>query len=398
MRERVKRVTRVIAGCAVLALASCGAGADRAGTATQSDAVASSQDALKSHGTPRVTPQTSGTTSGLIAVSAVDARVVWAVGRFGTYVITTDGGKTWHPGVVPGAETLQFRDVEAVSAKVAYLLSLPTDTIAPRIYKTLDGGKTWKIEFEAPDTSYFYDCFAFWDPWSGITLGDSINGRFPVIRTFDGTTWHDIGDRLPPALPGEAGFASSGTCAATQGHRRAWLTTGGTGTTRVFYTTDRGQTWGVTTAPITAGVDQAGGGFSIAFRDARHGILGGGDLAATGVVANIARSSDGGRSWVAGTSAPIPGAIYGLAYAGHGRGERWGSWGRDDDHGDDDHDHGSGSIRVVATAPTGTAWSPDEGRSWTTLTGLSGLWAVDFGSDKTGWLVGTNGQIVRVDF
>ncbi len=252
MRERVQRVTRVIAGCAVLALASCGAGADRAGAATQSDAVASSQDALKSSG-PKVTPQTSGTTSGLIAISAVDARVVWAVGRFGTYVITTDGGKTWHPGVVPGAETLQFRDVEAVSAKVAYLLSLPTDTIAPRIYKTLDGGKTWKIEFQAPDTSYFYDCFAFWDPWSGITLGDSINGRFPVIRTLDGTTWHDIGDRLPPALPGEAGFASSGTCAATQGHQRAWLTTGGTGTTRVFYTTDRGQTWGVTTAPITAG-------------------------------------------------------------------------------------------------------------------------------------------------
>jgi hypothetical protein len=222
----------------------------------------------------------------------------------------------------------------------------------------------------------------------------SLQRGLAVIRTFDGTTWHDIGDRLPPALPGEAGFASSGTCAATQGHRRAWLTAGGTGTTRVFYTTDRGQTWGVTTAPITAGVDQAGGGFSIAFRDARHGILGGGDLAATGVVANIARSGDGGRTWVAGTSAPIPGAIYGLAYAGHGRGEAWGSWGRDDD----DHDHGSGSIRVVATAPTGTAWSPDEGRSWTTLTGLSGLWAVDFGSDKIGWLVGTNGQIVRLDF
>ena len=131
-----------------------------------------------------------------------------------------------------------------------------------------------------------------------------------------------------------------------------------------------------------------------------HGtaILGGGDLAATGVVANIARSGDGGRTWVAGTSAPIPGAIYGLAYAAHGRGEAWGSWGRDDDRGDDDHEQGSGSIRVVATAPTGTAWSPDEGRSWTTLTGLSGLWAVGFGSDKTGWLVGTNGQIVRIDF
>ena len=396
MLEVSRRLKEMLAGCAVLALAAgCGAAADPS-RAAQSDAVASTQEALRQNSAPRLTPQISGTTAGLIAISAVNARVAWASGRFGTYAITTDGGKTWRPGVVPGAETLQFRDVEAVSEKVAYLLSLPSDTIAPRIYKTVDGGKIWKIEFQAPDLSYFYDCFAFWDPWSGITLGDSINGRFPVIRTFDGKTWHDIGDRLPPALPGEAGFASSGTCAATQGHRRAWLTTGGTGTTRVFYTKDRGQTWGVTTAPITAGVDQAGGGFSIAFRDAQHGILGGGDLAATGVVANIARSSDGGRTWVAGAPAPIPGAIYGLAYAGHGRAEGWGAWGRDDD--DDDHGHGSGSVRVVATAPTGTAWSPDEGRSWTALPGLAGLWAVDFGSEKTGWLVGTNGQIVRIDF
>jgi photosystem II stability/assembly factor-like uncharacterized protein len=396
MRERLQGLTRVFAGCAVLALVSCGAGADRTGaTAEAADAVASSQDSIKKSSGPTVTPQTSGTPNGLIAISAVNARVAWAVGRFGTYVITTDGGKTWRSAVVPGAETLQFRDVEAVSDKVAYLLSLPTDTIAPRIYKTLDGGKTWKIEFEAPDTSYFYDCFAFWDPWSGITLGDSLNGQLPVIRTFDGKTWHNIGDRLPPALPGEAGFASSGTCAATQGHRRAWLTTGGTGITRVFYTSDRGQTWGVTTAPITAGVDQAGGGFSIAFRDARHGILGGGDLAATVVVNNIARSSDGGRTWVAGTNAPIPGAIYGLSYAGHGRG------GHDDDDGEHDRGHGhdgSGSIRVVATSPLGTAWSPDEGRSWTTIAGLAGLWAVTFGSEQTGWLVGTNGQIVRIDF
>ncbi len=400
MSER-SRVTRVFAGCAMLALASCGAGADWTSATTHSDAVASDREALKSSATPTVTPQTSGTTAGLIAISAVNARVAWAVGRFGTYVITTDGGKTWHPGVVPGAEALQFRDVEAVSEKVAYLLSLPTATVAPRIYKTVDGGKTWKIQFEAPDVSYFYDCFAFWEPSSGLTMADSLNGEFPVIRTFDGgKTWRDIGDRVPAPLPGEAGFASSGTCAATQGHRRAWLTTGGTGITRVFYSTDRGQTWGATTAPITAGTQAAGGGFSIAFRDARHGILGGGDLAAGDgvIVDNIARSSDGGRTWVAGTSAPIPGAIYGLAYAGNGKGE---GGGHDDDEGENEHGKGhggSGSIRVVATAPTGTAWSPDEGRSWTTIAGLAGLWAVDFGSERTGWLVGTNGQIVRIDF
>src|SRR5512133_2438565 len=73
---------------------------------------------------PTLTPQNSGTTQSLIAVSPVNSRVVWASGRGGTFVVTTDGGETWRAGVVAGAEALQFRDVQAVSDKVAYLLSI----------------------------------------------------------------------------------------------------------------------------------------------------------------------------------------------------------------------------------------------------------------------------------
>jgi len=40
---------------------------------------------------PTLTPQDSGTTNGLIAVSPVNPRVVWASGRAGTFVVTTDG-------------------------------------------------------------------------------------------------------------------------------------------------------------------------------------------------------------------------------------------------------------------------------------------------------------------
>jgi len=55
-------------------------------------------------------------------------------------------------------------------------------------------------------------------------------------------------------------------------------------------------------------------------------------------------------------------------------------------------------VRVVATGPGGTAWSPDEGDTWQPLSGLTGLVSVGFGSPRTGWLVGTAGQIVRIDF
>ena len=73
---------------------------------------------------PALTPQQSGTTQLLIAVSPVNSRVVWAAGTGGTYVVTTDGGSNWKAGVVPGAEALQFRDVQGVSDQIAYLMSI----------------------------------------------------------------------------------------------------------------------------------------------------------------------------------------------------------------------------------------------------------------------------------
>jgi hypothetical protein len=382
MNGRTFRNAGVLVAAAALLALGCGQGAQDTGAV-----VSTEQDALHRNKGPKVTVQQSGTTSSLIAVSAANSRVVWASGRFGT-----------------------FRDVEAVSERVAYLLSVPTSPpdpfIASRIYKTTDGGRTWKLQFEAA-ADQFHDCFAFWDPWSGVDFADSVNDRFPAVRTFDGHSWHDYGDHLPTPLPGESGFASGGTCIATQGNRRAWITTGtppaeagGAWTTRVLFSTDRGHTWAATTAPISpSGPDAVGGGFSIAFRDARHGILAGGDLGvAEGVVVpNFARSKDGGRTWTLATPAPIPGAIFTAAYAGHGTGHD--GWGRDDDDDFGEHGHGNGpSIRVVATAPTATAWSPDEGQTWSVIAGLAGLWGVDFGDQQTGWLVGTGGQIVRIDF
>src|SRR6476646_8285529 len=98
---------------------------------------------------PTLTPQNSGTTNGLIAVWPVNPQVVWACGRAGTFTVTTNGGQTWRAGVVPGAEALQFRDVQVFSASVAYLMSIGTsmDPTDFRIYKTEDGGATWTIQF-----------------------------------------------------------------------------------------------------------------------------------------------------------------------------------------------------------------------------------------------------------
>jgi photosystem II stability/assembly factor-like uncharacterized protein len=187
---------------------------------------------------PALRLQNSGTTNGLIAVWPVNDQVVWACGRNGTYTVTTDGGRTWSAHVVPGAETLQFRDVQAFSRKVAYLLSIGDNPTDFRIYKTEDGGVTWVVQFVNPFATAFYDAFAFWTENRGIVHSDSVNGTFPDRRTLDGMTWQSIRKNMPPALPGEASFASSGTCVTTQGGSNAWIGTGGSTIARVLVTRD----------------------------------------------------------------------------------------------------------------------------------------------------------------
>jgi photosystem II stability/assembly factor-like uncharacterized protein len=325
-------------------------------------------------GTPTLTPQTSGTINRLQAISAVSPRIAWASGVGGTYAVTTDGGDTWRAGVVPGGEALQFRDVEAVSARVAYLMAAGTGADS-RIYKTEDGGATWALQFTNQDPAGFYDCFAFWNPRRGIVFGDAVNGRFPVLRTTDGETWTDIGDQLPAAQPLEIAFAASGTCVATQGGQHAWIVTGGAEEARVLATTDGGDTWDAYGTPIVQGTD-ASGGFSIDFRDPHHGILAGGDLADEGVPTdNVAVSDDGGRTWELAAPTPFPGAAFGLSYV-----------------------RGLGQRTVVATGPGGAAWSANEGESWTLLPGVEGYWAVAFASPQAGWLVGTEGRILKISF
>lgn len=314
--------------------------------------------------------QTSGVAQRLRGVSAVSLLVAWASGANGTVLRTTDGGRSWRSLPVAGAETLDFRDVDAISDRVAYALSIGAGE-SSRIYKTADGGAQWTLQFANTDPKVFLDAMAFRNEANGFAFSDSVDGHFVILTTADGgRTWARVsGDRLPPALPGEGAFAASGTNVAVFGRDRVWI---GTSASRVLRSADNGRTWSVATTPLATG--PATGIFSIAFRDAQHGVVVGGNYREElQAVDNVAVTSDGGATWTLVKENGVSGFRSVVAWM-----------------------PGAGDRSMISLGPSGADWSSDAGHSWTAMQ-ADGFDTFSVAASGTvGWAAGQGGRIAKL--
>lgn len=311
--------------------------------------------------------QQSGVTARLRGVSAVSDRIAWASGANGTVLRTLDGGATWQKLAVPAAERLDFRDVEAHSDRLAWLLSIGPGE-SSRIYRTADAGGTWDLQFQNTDPQVFLDAMEFWDDSRGIAFSDSVDGRFVIFVTGNGgRTWSRVPDAgLPPALPGEGAFAASGTNIALATGDDVWV---GTTASRVLHSADGGRTWTVAKTPLGTGTST--GIFSIAFRTASNGVVVGGDYQKEGLAAdNAAFTSDGGVTWT-----PAGKGLSGFRSVTAPLGvER--TW--------------------IAIGPSGADLSNDDGRTWTPLKAEGYDTFSHARGTRTGWAAGNGGRIARV--
>jgi photosystem II stability/assembly factor-like uncharacterized protein len=321
---------------------------------------------------PRWTPQSSGGTATLRGVSAVSDTVAWASGSGNTIVRTSDGGRTWQPLMVT-TDKLDFRDVDAIDARTAYLLSIGAGP-ASRIYKTTDAGLHWTLQFTNPDPKGFLDAMTFWDAEHGIVVGDSVEGRFSIFLTSDGgRTWTAAPpERLPPALPNEGAFAASGTNVAVYGRSEVWFGTGAGPKARVLHSRDHGGTWTIAETPLPSG--RSSGIFSVAFRDATHGIVVGGDYSKEEeAIDNVAFTSDGGRTWTLVKEHALSGFRSVVAYVPGAK------------------------TSLIAVGPLGADWSPDDGHTWTPIEG-PGFHTFSFSkTGKVGWGAGGRGSLARLE-
>jgi photosystem II stability/assembly factor-like uncharacterized protein len=318
--------------------------------------------------------QQSGTPQRLQAVSAVSDQVVWASGVAGTFARTVNGGEFWQVGTVPGAESLEFRDVHALDSDYAFLMSAGPGEDS-RIYRTHDGGASWDEVFRNAEPDGFFDCMSFWDDARGIAFSDAPDGDFMLMVTEDGGDgWERIDpDLLEDARENEGAFASSGTCLVTGDGGHAWFGTGASGVdSRVFHTLDFGASWeaSITPIPSTSG---SSGIFTLAFLDAMQGVaLGGEYTRPDSTYGHGALTDDGGTTWRTAGDTGLGGSVFGSTFV-----------------------PGAPTPTLLAVAPTGSAWSVDGGASWMRLDAES-YWAVGASRDGAAWAVGPGGRIARL--
>ena len=236
-----------------------------------------------------------GTNTSMRGLSVLSDSVAWVSGSDGYVGKTLNGGKTWEWMQPKGYEKLDFRDIQAFDKLKAIVINAGAPAY---ILSTTDGGKTWREAYKNTDSAIFLDGMDFWDSEQGIIFGDPIKNKMQLLKTTDGgLTWQDIAANLKQELSvGEAGFAASGTTIKTAPKGKVWVATGGS-KSKIYYSSNYGLKWKVYDCPIIQG-ESSTGPFSIAFHDAKNGIVVGGNyLKDNESINNVLLTKNGGKTW-----------------------------------------------------------------------------------------------------
>ena len=318
-------------------------------------------------------PRTMPTNASFRGISVVNSKVVWISGSRATVLRTKDGAKSWQSTSIISRPRLDLRDIHGFDANTAVAISAgEADSGFANILRTTDGGVTWSTVFTTNTKGVFFDALSFWDDRNGIVQSDPVDRKLFLLTTEDGgLTWKRVDPAaLPEMLEGEAAFAASGTAMTVQGKSNVWIATGGGKTARVFRSTDRGRTWAVSETPLHSGDGGAAGAFSIAFTDAKRGVVVGGNYSQPRTAyVNVALTEDGGVTWKAAAGPMPPGYLSAVTYT-------------------------NGKNDLLAVGLVGTATSSDGGNTWMMIDTV-GYNAVAFANRKFGFAVGDRGRIAK---
>lgn len=203
--------------------------------------------------------------------------------------------------------TLKFKSI-AVQDSVVYLLHPTQPALVYKLEYDQEGAKSLESVYIQEDPEVFYNAIAFWDSDKGILVGEREDSScLAIARTMNGgVTWDEVSCEVLPDLDkGEMVLASSNSNISVYGSH-VWIATGGK-KARIFHSEDYGESWKVYNTPIIQGKNGLGI-FSIAFSDAKHGVIIGGKWSDnTFNEGNNAFTNDGGKTWKLFANGEYPG-------------------------------------------------------------------------------------------
>jgi photosystem II stability/assembly factor-like uncharacterized protein len=301
----------------------------------------------------------------LRGLSPLTSEIIWASGSKGTWLLTTDGGNTWISGVIDGLDSVDFRDIEGLSASTAIAISAGQPAV---IYKTTNAGKTWVKKYEGPADA-FLDGIAFFKDQKGYVIGDPVGGKWMVLETLDqGETWKWL-DSSPKAEQGEGSFAASGSTILVD--RDYVLFSSGGLKSRIFYSADGGHQWEIYDTPILQG-EPSQGIFSLSKLDNQNLIAVGGDYLKPDLAdRNAILSDQANGTWRMKSESLPTGYRSGVAYFPR---YHW----------------------AITVGPNGSDYSKDGGLTWERFSD-EGFHAVFMDKAQGSvWASGVNGKIARL--
>ncbi len=290
-------------------------------------------------------------------------------GNNGKVFIAKQRNRKWKEYIIEGTENLEFRDVEILSRKEILLMSAGEGK-ASKIYRTENGGKSWVCTHTNTYEKGFYNGFDFWDKKNGVMISDPIDDKLYLLKTSDGgKTWNRIETaQLPEVSAKEYGFAASGTGICTFGKSELRVATGGE-QARIFSSSDYGENWEIAETPIIQGEDSQGI-FSIDFWNKNKAVAVGGDWKKeSGRGDNVCVLNRKNGWHLQDVDAQQ------LMYASCVQ-------------------YLDEPFSLIATGPSGTAYSTTGGEDWYYDTITKGFHAVSFDKEsKLGLLSGRNGSV-----
>lgn len=271
------------------------------------------RSSLNAPGTAPHSSKLAGGSGDLFSLHMIDPTTGWALSEH-EILRTTDGGLHWKNATPPDATITRESVANFLTVLLAWIATPQSNGTTSQIVRTTDSGQTWQqstVPMVYLKQMTFVDAQHGWI-LAGWSTGGGAAEAVAVFRTVDGgKTWKNVSSALPASTdappPGQLPFGGRKSGIQFLNTSTGWIT--GTVVANdlawLYVSHDGGATWNQQSLPLPSGVPSAQLSLgSPTFFSATDGILPvtfSDVITGRGIATDIYVTHDGGKTWTSAT-------------------------------------------------------------------------------------------------